>query len=77
MFDRPLVMKLKQASMFQGDPSSNCFIIKFRGVLTCDILGIGLLQVQYLFYTIICSSVKMKKSHKINLMLVTHTSMYA
>ena len=31
------------------------------GVLTCDILGIGLFQVQYLFKTIIYSSVRMNK----------------
>ena len=37
----------------------------FCSVLTCDIMGIGLLWVQYLFKTIICSSVKMKKSHTI------------
>ena len=42
----------KQASKFQIDPSSNCFTIdvsyflilhKFCSVLTCNILGIGLL----------------------------------
>ena len=42
---------------------------KFCSVLTCDILGIGLLHVQYLFKAIICSSVRMKKSHTIPLRL--------
>ena len=40
---------------------------EFCDVLICDILGIGLFQVQYLFKTIICSGVKMKKSHNIPL----------
>ena len=40
---------------------------KFWSVLTCDILGIDLLQVQYLFKTMIYSSVRMKKSHNISL----------
>ena len=51
---------------------SYCFwyliLNKFCRVLTCNILGIGLLYVQYLFKTIICSNVKMKKkSHNIPL----------
>ena len=73
----------KQASKFQIDRSPNCFTIniylilllyhilqhfpKFCSVLRCDILGIGLFEVQYLFKTIIYSSVKMKKSHNIPL----------
>ena len=40
---------------------------EFCSVLRCDILGIGLFSVQYWFKTIICSSVKMKKSHNIPL----------
>ena len=38
---------------------------KFWSVLTCNILGIGLLLVQYLFKTIICWGVRMKKHIKI------------
>ena len=47
------------------------FCISFyTSVLTCDILEISFsdfCKVQYLFKTIICSGVKMKKSHKIPL----------
>ena len=50
---------------------SYCFLYlilhKFCNVLTCDILGI-----QYLFKTIICSSVKMTKSHNITLIICSY-----
>ena len=39
-------------------------------VLTCDILGIGLLCIGTIFKTIICSSVKMDKSHNIYMILI-------
>ena len=43
----------------------------FWSVLTCDILRIGLLSVQYLFKTIICASLRMKKTHQIPLKTIT------
>ena len=64
----------KQTSKFKSDPSSNCFTIEFIFLLSyCylylilhkvwSVLGIDLLCVQYLFKTLICSSVRMNKSH--------------
>ena len=46
---------------------------KFWSVLKCDILGIGLLQMQYIYKGIIGSSVRTKtKSHKILLTWSKH-----